>query len=90
TAATLQQLNELLLRYTHQLETVLEDILELASQAEAVHARLYQAALDAVAQGKDLTETRFYLCPVCGHIELGAPPEVCPICACKGEKFVQV
>jgi len=35
TAATLQQLNELLLRYTHQLETVLEDILELASQAEA-------------------------------------------------------
>lgn len=35
TAATLQQLNELLLRYTHQLETVLEDILELASAAEA-------------------------------------------------------
>jgi chromosome partition protein MukF len=34
TAATLQQLNELLLRHTHQLETVLEDILELASQAE--------------------------------------------------------
>lgn len=35
TAATLQQLNELLLRYTHQLETVLEDILELASGADA-------------------------------------------------------
>lgn len=35
TAATLQQLNELLLHYTHQLETLLEDILELASQAEA-------------------------------------------------------
>jgi chromosome partition protein MukF len=35
TASTLQQLNELLLRYTHQIETLLEDILELASQAEA-------------------------------------------------------
>ncbi len=35
TAATLQQLNELLLHYSHRLETVLEDILELASQAEA-------------------------------------------------------
>jgi chromosome partition protein MukF len=35
TAATLQQLNELLLRHTHQLETVLEDILELASGAES-------------------------------------------------------
>jgi chromosome partition protein MukF len=35
TAATLQQLNELLLGYTHQFETVLDDILELASNAEA-------------------------------------------------------
>ena len=35
TAATLQQLNELLLRYAHQFETVLEDIMELASLAEA-------------------------------------------------------
>ncbi|HTV17751.1 MAG TPA: condensin subunit MukF [Polyangiaceae bacterium] len=35
TASTLQQLNELLLRYTHQIETLLEDILELASRAEA-------------------------------------------------------
>jgi chromosome partition protein MukF len=34
TAANLQQLNELLLRYTHQFETVLDDILELAGVAE--------------------------------------------------------
>lgn len=61
-----------------------------ATRAEAVHARLYQMALEAVAQGRDLAETSFYLCPVCGHIELGAPPESCPICECKGEKFVQV
>ncbi len=32
----------------------------------------------------------FYLCPVCGHIEIGNPPEVCPICGAKGGKFVQV
>ncbi len=61
-----------------------------ATKAEAVHARLYQMALEAVAQGRDLAETSFYLCPVCGYIELGAPPEACPICECKGEKFVQV
>lgn len=35
TASTLQQLNELLLRYTHQIETLLDDILELATSAEA-------------------------------------------------------
>jgi rubrerythrin len=61
-----------------------------AVKAEAVHAALYTMALEAVKQGKDLTETDFYLCPVCGHIELGKPPAVCPICGTKAEKFVQV
>lgn len=60
-----------------------------AVKAEAVHAKLYQMALEAVTQGKDLSEIRFYLCPVCGHIELGAPPASCPICGAKGEKFLQ-
>ena len=63
---------------------------EYAEKAEAVHAGLYRMALEAVAQGKDLAETGFYLCPVCGHIELGKPPAACPICGAKGEKFVQV
>jgi rubrerythrin len=43
-----------------------------------------------VAKGKDLAETRFYLCPVCGHIEMDAAPENCPICGAKGEKFALV
>jgi rubrerythrin len=61
-----------------------------ALKAEAVHAELYKLALEAVSQGKDLTETKFYLCPVCGHIEMGNPPTNCPICGVKGEMFVQV
>ena len=61
-----------------------------AVQAEAVHAALYQKALEAVAAGKDLAEVHFYLCPVCGHIEFGQPPETCPICNAKGSRFVQV
>jgi rubrerythrin len=63
---------------------------EFALKAEAVHAKLYSLALEAVAQGKDLSETNFYLCPVCGHIELGNPPTTCPICGVKGEKFIQL
>jgi rubrerythrin len=58
-----------------------------ATKAEAVHARPYKLAFEAVAQGKDLTETNFYLCPVCGHIELGNPPDTCPICGAKREKY---
>jgi rubrerythrin len=61
-----------------------------AAKAEAIHANLYKLALEAVAQGKDLTETKFYLCPVCGHIELGNPPDVCPICGVKKDRFIQV
>jgi rubrerythrin len=61
-----------------------------AVKAEEVHARLYQLALEAVERGVDLTETGFYLCPVCGHIEFGQPPASCPICGAKGSKYVQV
>jgi rubrerythrin len=61
-----------------------------AVQAEAGHAELYKRALEAVAQGKDLEAAGFYLCPVCGHIEFGQPPETCPICGTRGGRFVQV
>ena len=60
-----------------------------ASSAEAVHAKIYKMALEAIQNGEDFA-AEFYLCPVCGHIELGAPPENCPICGVKGEKFMQV
>ena len=62
----------------------------LAVKAEEVHAQLYTKALEAIKQGEDLTETEFYLCPVCGYIEFGTPPDSCPVCSAKGEKFVQL
>ena len=58
--------------------------------AEEVHAKLYKVALEAVANGEDLAETDFYLCPVCGHVEFGKPTENCPICGTKASKYVQV
>jgi len=59
-----------------------------AVKAEAVHAELYQRALEAAEQGKDLAEAQFYVCPVCGYIEFGAPPESCPICGTKKDRFI--
>jgi rubrerythrin len=59
-----------------------------AVEAEAVHAKLYQLALDAAQQGKDL-DVDFYLCPVCGYIEFGQPSDPCPICGTKPEKFIR-
>jgi rubrerythrin len=62
----------------------------LAAKAEAVHAQLYQMALQALAQGTDLAETNFYLCPVCGYIEMGQPPESCPICGTQQDRFSRI
>ncbi len=61
-----------------------------ALDVEAVHAQLYKQALDAAERGEDLTETDFYLCPVCGHIEFGKPEVDCPVCGAKAEKYVQI
>jgi rubrerythrin len=63
---------------------------DYAVQAEAVHAKLYQMALDAVQKGQDLPQDKIYLCPICGHIEFGTPPESCPICKAKGSAYIQV
>jgi rubrerythrin len=60
-----------------------------AAEAEAIHAKIYKMALEAVLNGEDFTE-EFFLCPVCGYIELGAPPESCPVCGSKGKVFLQV
>jgi len=60
-----------------------------AVKAEEVHAKLYAMALEAAKKGKDLTGD-FYLCPVCGYIEIGKPTEACPVCGSKPEKFIQV
>lgn len=61
-----------------------------ALDAEAVHAELYALALEAVKKGKDLEGMEFYLCPVCGYIELGRPTDKCLICGTKPQKFVLV
>jgi len=61
-----------------------------ALEAEEVHAKLYALALEAVKRGKDLAEVEFYLCPVCGNIEIGKPTEACKVCGAKADKFVLV
>ena len=61
-----------------------------AVEAEQVHAALYRKALEAVQNGQDLSESNIWLCPVCGHIELGNPPANCPICNVKASVYVQV
>jgi rubrerythrin len=61
-----------------------------ALKAEAVHADIYRMALEAVERGEDLQQSNFYVCPICGHVEMGTPPERCPICGSPAAKFVNM
>jgi len=65
-------------------------MLAYAQAAEQVHARLFQEALAAMKSGKDLSTMDVYLCPVCGDIEFGEPPERCPICNTPASRFVKI
>jgi len=65
-------------------------MLAFANAAERVHARLFQQALEALESGADLSTMDVYLCPFCGDIEFGAPPEKCPICGAAGSKFQKI
>jgi len=61
-----------------------------ALEAEKVHARLFKQALEALKGGKDLSKMEVYLCPVCGDVEFGEPPEKCPICGAPKAKYQKI
>jgi rubrerythrin len=61
-----------------------------AMEVEKVHHDLFQQALAAIKSGKDLESMQIYVCPVCGHTEIGEPPANCPVCNVKGEKYYTI
>jgi rubrerythrin len=65
-------------------------MLAWANAAEEVHAGLFQQALAALESGADLSRMDVYLCPACGHIEFGNPPEKCPICGAPASKYQKI
>ena len=65
-------------------------MLHFAAAAEKVHAGLFGQALAALESGADLSKMDVYLCPVCGDLEFGPPPERCPICGAPASKFQKI
>lgn len=58
-----------------------------AVEAEEVHAKIYSKALEAVKRGIDLETGDFYLCPICGYIEMGKAADKCPVCGALPKVF---
>jgi rubrerythrin len=61
-----------------------------AMAVEQTHHKLYSEALKSVEGGKDLAAAPIYVCPVCGHTEVGGAPDRCPVCNVPKDKFVEV
>ena len=58
-----------------------------AIEAEKIHADMYGDALVKAKAGDDIEVGQVYICPVCGFSHSGEPPDRCPVCNCKKERF---
>jgi rubrerythrin len=63
---------------------------DYANKVEQIHAALYQKALDALKNKKELPKMDMHVCPVCGNTFEGTTPDVCPICATPKDKFMKI
>jgi rubrerythrin len=63
---------------------------DVASKVEQVHANLFQKAIDALKNKKQMEKVDYYVCSVCGNTVEGAPPENCPICGSPKTKFFKI
>jgi len=64
--------------------TAVARIFSYSRDVEAGHAKLYKKALDYMVQE---TQTKYYVCGVCGYVSDGELPDQCPICGAPKEKF---
>jgi rubrerythrin len=58
-----------------------------AIEAEKIHAEMYGDAKKAAEAGQDIDIGPVYICPVCGFTHIGEPPDRCPVCNAKKERF---
>lgn len=60
---------------------------DVANKVEQIHAKLFQKAIAAMKDKKEMAKTDYYVCSVCGNTVEGSAPEKCPICSAPKEKF---
>ncbi len=61
-----------------------------ALEVEKIHAVLYRQAAESLAQGQDIAEAEYYICPICGYTHVGAMAGKCPVCGYPAERFEKV
>ncbi|MFX1451321.1 MAG: rubrerythrin family protein, partial [Promethearchaeota archaeon] len=53
---------------------------QLAKKAEKVHANMFNDYLKKLEKNEPINKKKIYVCQICGNVEFGAPPSLCPIC----------
>jgi rubrerythrin len=61
-----------------------------ANEVEKIHHKLYEKALKAIENGKDLEQKEMYICPVCGYTHERVPPDKCPVCGAAKKVFEKI
>lgn len=63
---------------------------KFALAVEEIHHGMYQDALKAVNDNKDLPQRKIYVCQVCGNTVYDEAPDNCPICTAPRDKFSEI
>ena len=63
---------------------------ENANAVEKIHHALYLEAAGKLADGKDLTERKIYVCQVCGNTVYDNAPDICPVCGVGSDRFDEI
>lgn len=58
-----------------------------ALEAEKIHADMFSDAKKTAEASEDIDIGEVHICPVCGFTHIGEPPDRCPVCNVKSEKF---
>lgn len=62
----------------------------VANKVEKIHADLFSKATKSLENKKELVDTDYYVCQVCGNTVEGSAPDRCPICGVPKERFEKV
>ncbi|MBI5557099.1 MAG: rubrerythrin family protein [Deltaproteobacteria bacterium] len=60
---------------------------EWSYATEKMHKSLFEKALEAVSQGRDVEVGPVQVCKICGYTLDGDAPDKCPVCGAKKENF---
>jgi rubrerythrin len=70
-----------------QKEYAAEVTFRFAWEAEKTHVALFKKAKAGIDEERDLDVGPIGVCDVCGYTVEGEPPDKCPVCKAKKERF---